>query len=214
MVALICHPTTRSDAVRGIQVQVRMTAPKTLALRYVLDGDLARLLIPVESAPQRVDKLWQHTCFEAFVGAMETAGYYEFNFSPSSEWAAYRFSAYREGMAALDAAQPPRVLVHRDIGSLTLEASIDLGRLRLPSDNSDLRLALSAVIEGADRNLSYWAVAHPAGKADFHHAVGFAVRLSDSNPPSPQPSPARGEGDLKRPSHQPSLARGEGKKRK
>jgi len=210
MVALVCHPSTPCNVVRSIQVEVR-TSAKTLALRYVLEGDIARLLIPAESAPQRADKLWQHTCFEAFVGAMETAGYYEFNFSPSTEWAAYRFSAYREGMTALDTAQPPRISVRRDIDRLTLEASIDFGLLRLPPDNSDLRLALSAVIERADRTLSYWAVAHPSGKPDFHHAAGFAVRLSDRNPPSPQPSPARGEGDHKQ---QPSRARGEGKKRK
>jgi len=187
-IALICHPTTRCDAVRSMQVEVRTAPPKTLELRYVLEGDIARLLIPAESTPQRADKLWQHTCFEAFVGAMETAGYYEFNFSPSTKWAAYQFSAYREGMAALDAAQPPRISVHRDIDRLTLEASIDFGPLRLTLENSDLRLALSAVIEDVNPTLSYWAVAHPAGKPDFHHAVNFALTLS----PTPTLPPVRG----------------------
>src|SRR5262249_58246388 len=112
MVALICHPTTPCDAVRGIRVDIRTTAPKTLALRYLLEGDIARLLVPAESAPQRADKLWQHTCFEAFVGTMGTADYCEFNFSPSTQWAAYRFTAYREGMAALDAIEAPRLSSH------------------------------------------------------------------------------------------------------
>jgi len=196
-IPLTCHPTTRCDAVRSIQVEVRTTEPRTLALRYVLEGDIARLLIPAESAPRRADKLWQHTCFEAFVGAMGTAGYSEFNFSPSTQWAAYRFTAYREGMAALDAAQFPRISLRRDADRLTLDASIDLGPLQLLNDIRDARLALSTVIEDADRILSYWAIAHPPGKPDFHHAAGFAVTLALARP-STQPSPARGEGDKRK----------------
>ena len=178
MVSLVCHPTTPCDAVRSIQVELRTSAANTLALRYLLEGDIARLLIPAESAPQRADKLWQHTCFEAFVGAMGTAGYCELNFSPSTQWAAYRFTAYREGMTGLDDVQPPRISVHRDSGRLTLEASLDLAPLRLSHEDPHVRLALSAVIEGADQSLSYWAAAHPPGKPDFHHAAGFAVTLS------------------------------------
>ena len=36
-----------------------------------------------------------------FIRPEDGEGYYEFNFSPSGEWAAYRFSGYREGMADL-----------------------------------------------------------------------------------------------------------------
>jgi len=187
MVTLTCHPATPCDAVRGIQVEVRTSAPMTLALRYVLEGDIARLLIPAESAPHRADKLWQHTCFEAFVGAMETRGYCEFNFSPSTQWAACRFGAYREEMAALDDIQAPYISVRRDTDRLTLDASVDLAPLR-PHDNPNVRLALSAVIEGADRTLSYWALAHPPGKPDFHHAAGFTLTL----PPTPTLPRVRG----------------------
>jgi hypothetical protein len=34
------------------------------------------------------------------------------------------------------------------------------------------------VIEETNGNKSYWALAHPAGKPDFHHADGFAYELS------------------------------------
>jgi hypothetical protein len=39
------------------------------------------------------------------------------------------------------------------------------------------RLGLSAVIEDTRGSLSYWALAHPPGKPDFHHADGFALEL-------------------------------------
>ena len=33
------------------------------------------------------------------------------------------------------------------------------------------------VIEAADGSLSYWALRHPVGQADFHHGDGFAYEL-------------------------------------
>jgi hypothetical protein len=43
--------------------------------------------------------------------------------------------------------------------------------------NSLHRAAVSAVIEQHDGAISYWALAHPAGKPDFHHRDGFVLKL-------------------------------------
>ena len=40
-----------------------------------------------------------------------------------------------------------------------------------------IALGLSAVIEEADGNVSYWALAHPPGKPDFHHSDCLALEL-------------------------------------
>jgi hypothetical protein len=40
------------------------------------------------------------------------------------------------------------------------------------------RLGLSAIIEEASGRRSYWALAHPPGKPDFHHPDSFALRVS------------------------------------
>jgi hypothetical protein len=34
------------------------------------------------------------------------------------------------------------------------------------------------VIEDQSGGVSYWALAHPPGKPDFHHADGFALEFS------------------------------------
>ena len=175
--ALRLHPDSRCSAATGVKVDVARPRGDSLVLRFFVTGKISALRMPLVTAPERADELWQHTCFEAFVGAMGTAGYSEFNFSPSTQWAAYRFTAYREGMAALDAAQFPRISVRRDADRLTLDASIDLGPLQLLNDIRDARLALSTVIEDADRILSYWAIAHPPGKPDFHHADCFTLEV-------------------------------------
>jgi hypothetical protein len=62
-------------------------------------------------------------------------------------------------------------------GRFELRAALALGRLPgLPGD-APWRLGLSAVIEEAGGGLSYWALAHPPGKADFHHSDCFALEL-------------------------------------
>jgi hypothetical protein len=175
-VALTCHPATPCSAVRGIEVEVRRDAD-ALALRYRLAGDPALLRIPARREAQHADKLWQHTCFEVFCSHSVTSAYYELNFSPSTEWAIYRFDAYRSGMTAIETPLVPRVSVHLQADGLDLDARVELDALEALRDSPVLRLGLSAVIEEADGCLSYWALAHPAPKPDFHHAGAFAMSL-------------------------------------
>jgi hypothetical protein len=117
----------------------------------------------------RTDELWRHTCVEAFVRPASGEGYQEFNFSPSTQWAAYRFDCYRDGMRP--APLEPQVAVRRTGDGFELSATFDL------PDDGPWRLGLSAVIEAADGSVSYWALAHAAGKPDFHHADCFALEL-------------------------------------
>jgi len=180
MTALSCHPATPCDAVRSIDVQARRMADATLALTYTVAGDIERLRVPTPRAPARADKLWQHTCLEAFVAGTPAAEYDELNFSPSTEWAVYRFSGYRNGMHVVEAASQPRVSVERAPGRLTLDAVVDSDLLPVLRSDGKLHLALAAVVEAADGTLSYWALAHPPGKPDFHHAAGFALVLPRS----------------------------------
>ena len=192
-VSLIRHPATASTATDGIEVQVLRASNAALELRYMVLGDVDRLLIPAESAPSRADKLWLHTCFEAFVAM--GAGYYEFNFSASTQWAIYRFTGYRAGMTAVEGVSP-RIAVRRDATYLTVEAAVDLDSLPALRDGSGLRLALSAVIEDTQHHISYWALAHPPGKPDFHHADSFALKLPVATRRSshPDPPPRAGKG--------------------
>ena len=100
-------------------------------------------------------------------------GYREFNFSPSGEWAAYAFRDYREG-GELEGEPAPGIVVRRTMHRLELDAEIRQDFL--PSGRS-LRLGLAAVVEDADGGLSYWALHHAPGKADFHHPDAFALQL-------------------------------------
>src|SRR5690242_11159801 len=170
-VALVPHPATPGAAALSILVQVARD-PATLSVRYVLAGDLERLSIPPRAAPTRRDGLWRHTCFELFLGAPGEPAYQEFNFSPSGEWAAYRFARYREGGTALDC-PPPR------IGS-RMERSLEVQGEVACVLGGTLRLGLSAVVEDEAGALSYWALRHPLAKPDFHHGDAFALELDEA----------------------------------
>jgi len=103
---------------------------------------------------------------------------YEFNFAPSTQWAAYRFASYRSHMRAATAMNTPAIAVQSSADRFTLEAALELEELTDLPRNASLRLGLSAVIEETSGHKSYWALAHPPGKPDFHHSDGFAYELS------------------------------------
>lgn len=176
-VMLTCHPETPSQAVRDIHVRVHKVEGGALALTFTLVGDVAHLRIPPLQSPRRADRLWQHTCCEAFVAVQGTPAYYEFNFAPSTEWAVYAFRAYREGGPLAEEDLAPGIAVRNGADRLELDAILRLDRLPLLLPSARLRLALAAVVEETDGRLSYWALKHAPGKPDFHQAEGFALEL-------------------------------------
>ena len=92
------HPDSRGFADLRIEVEVARPSADNLVLSYIVTGKMSDVRLPPVMTPARADELWQHTCFEAFVRAASGPSYYEFNFAPSTEWAAYRFDSYRSGM--------------------------------------------------------------------------------------------------------------------
>src|SRR5271154_1016072 len=95
------HPNSRCDAVQEIAVEATRIDKASLRLRYRVSGVIAALRIPPPGRPARTDALWQHTCFEAFLRPGSGDGYLEFNFAPSTEWAAYSFATYRSEMRVI-----------------------------------------------------------------------------------------------------------------
>ena len=87
--------------------------------------------------------MWQTTCFELFLRPIDGAAYAEFNLSPSENWAAYDFAAYREGMANRAMPRDPVCTWRRGTAFSLFDAAIPAGGLpRLPA-----AFALTAVLE-------------------------------------------------------------------
>lgn len=165
---LIPHPDFPPATVTRVEAEIEGTATGRLALRYHVFG--AAPALPARAAPARCDGLWKTTCFELFLRG-EGPGYVEFNFSPSCEWAAYAFEAYRSGMRDLPVEVPPRI-DGGEVGGTeySLQTEIDLPW------HADLA-SITAVIEETDGTRSFWALAHPPGKPDFHDPACFVLEL-------------------------------------
>lgn len=163
---LIPHPTTADGPIRTVTVQMERRDDR-LWLRFTVEGDVDRIAWPASARPGRADELWRHTCFEAFVRTGE--GYREYNLSPSGTWASYAFDGYRSSM----------VPANEGVTVAGLDGASDMvaleGTIELPVHAG--ALALSAVIKDIDGNISYWALAHPSDKPDFHHPDSFVLEL-------------------------------------
>ena len=131
-----------------------------------------RFVIPEADEPGRTDELWRTTCFETFLRQSDGESYREWNFAPSGNWAAYDFADYREGMVQAPVAAPPYVRMEDNFTWWALGATIAVAA------EVEWQLGLSAVLEEKDGTKSYWALAHPSKKPDFHHPGCFAAKLA------------------------------------
>lgn len=173
-VQLQCHPARMSSSVSAVDVRIALTADGLLTAVYTLSGSLGGLRLPASATPARRDGLWQETCAELFIRKLEEEeAYLEFNFSPSSAWAAYHFDGYRSGMNALDVVRPD---INTELSSGLIEVTV---AMTLPAawQLSALLVGASFVISEEYGTQSYWAIAHPPGKPDFHHKDCFALHL-------------------------------------
>jgi hypothetical protein len=175
---LKCHPHTLSSATTRVEVEVARPHAGSLVLRYLVSGKIGDLRLPPVTAPARADGLWQHTCFEAFLRSPPQTAYYEFNFAPSTQWAAYRFGRYRKEMRVATEFSAPRIELLSTSDCYALQVSLDVDGLSMLPREAGWRLGLAALIEETNGRKSHWALAHPPGKADFHHPDCIAYELS------------------------------------
>ena len=174
---LSLHPKSLCPALASIEAMTGYVSSNRVTISYTMTGRIADIAMPPLLSTARSKDLWQRTCFEAFVRPSDGFAYYEFNFSPSCEWAAYRFENYRLGMCEAEGISAVKIDARSDSDSYTLRASLLFdGSFELARATS-LHLGLSAVIEETCGRKSYWALAHPSDKPDFQHPDCFIHQL-------------------------------------
>ena len=143
----------------------------TTNIWFGVSAPAERFVIPALAEPWRADELWRTTCFEAFFRPAGADSYREWNFAPKGNWAAYDFSGHREGMEKTEVHSPPYIRMEDNFTWWTVGATIAV------EASKSWDLGLSAVLEEKDGTKSYWALAHPAEKPDFHAPDCFAAKL-------------------------------------
>lgn len=169
---LVPHPNTPPNAVREVRVEIINDIGDELLLTFVVDGS-EHVALPDWVTSARADGLWKTTCCEMFLAPAGSDAYFEFNYSPSTQWAAYRFDAYRAGGRDL----PLTIAPHVDRGDAATDYLVEVDQDLSGIPTGPYAMGLSAVIEEIDGTKSYWALAHAPGPPDFHNRECFIASL-------------------------------------
>lgn len=161
------HVACDLGPVRAVTASITATLQGCEA-EFRLDGHIPAIVLPPPAAPARQDNLWQTTCFEIFWQPLGDTAYREFNLSPSGQWAAYDFDAFRQGMRDAPVEAIAITCAHDEAG-LVLRASISAD---LPDP---AQVALNAVVQHEDGARQFWALAFPPGKPEFHSEANRAL---------------------------------------
>jgi hypothetical protein len=169
----ILHPFSLQDLGYNWQVKANVTSDlPDLSIHYQVFGDFDKIQIaPASTEATRKDNLWQNTCFEFFLGIVNSPIYWEFNFSPAGNWNVYRFSDYREGMKVEPAFSSFPFQFTRESNHLSLKLKTDLDKII--NNSQTIEIAITMVIKDDHDNISYWAIKHQGSEADFHRRDSF-----------------------------------------
>lgn len=191
MYRLAPHATTHPVAAEGVSLLWMQLGGGRHQLIYRVEH-AARLLVPQPASRDRAEGLWQMTCFELFLRRDGGPAYYEFNFSPSQRWSAWRFDQYRDGIADHPMPSAPLIEGAFNGADYTLRVMLE----GLPADMTiagasaviDERSAPDPAVDEAEAGAeaepawhpvtSLWAMAHPAPQPDFHHPGSFVLPLA------------------------------------
>lgn len=173
------HPGLETLQVNGYAVR----AAHELRLHYELSQELSQKLgdFPAialanpSQSPQRLDNLWETTCFECFLALIDSSSYWEINLSPAGHWNIYRFEDYRQGMQSETAWSALPFTMSIGGQGLKLDLVLDLGALW--GTEPSFQLGITAVIADPAQNLSYWALSHPGQVPDFHRRESFLLNF-------------------------------------
>ena len=171
--ALLCNPLTPAPMIRSLEATVSRLGRDSLVFSFIIAGDMTQLRIPEPRPEKQAENLWEHTCFEAFIGIHGETAYREFNFSPSGEWAIYAFSDYRQREDSFLIKSRPEIRANLSSNHLKLDAIVPGNTLPSSPTMERFQIGLSAVLESGSGSLSYWALRHLGPHPDFHLRESF-----------------------------------------
>ena len=91
-------------------------ATATCNIWFGIGAPIERFAMPQADEPARRDELWKNDLLRGVrPGRRARTAYREYNFAPSGDWAAYDFTARREGMAEAELANPPYVRIEDNL---------------------------------------------------------------------------------------------------
>jgi len=150
-----------------------ITRENEIKIRFSLTGNLQHIKFDsIMAGGKRTDNLWQKTCFELFIKTVGSLNYWEYNLSPSCNWAIYGFADYRDGKFDELSVDTLPISVNVQANVLSLESYLPLPQ---PLIGQKLKIGLSSVVQDKNGDIYYYALKHLKEQADFHDENSFLI---------------------------------------
>lgn len=124
---------------------------------------------PLNQVKERRWNLWENTCFEFFIGSLDSSDYLEFNASAYGDWNVFFLTDYR---AALTEYKECKLLLSR-VEKVNQDYQLNYEFKISIFDQFEVSLsrliASSTAVIHTSKGVQYFAKEHPEGKADFHN---------------------------------------------
>jgi hypothetical protein len=153
-------------AVQALRYTLISESSSELRLTVQLKGSIASELEDVDQVGQREFGLWQHHCFELFLGEAGSTAYWELNLAPNGNWNCFGFSDYRQDQKESDRCALTQISATGRGPTYELEARI-LTNPSFQTTDAVLSLGAAATIKTAT-DLHYFSIRHGV-TPDFHH---------------------------------------------
>lgn len=143
-----------------------------ITLEYQVLGHMAHYHFPKPTKQKRANNLWLDSSFELFLAPKNRTSYYEINVSPSTQWNAYMFQAYKQEMKESTIFSTPsiKILHLEEEYSFSFEMAVQEGFL-----SQKLEINLAVILLGNDGVRNFYSLVKGEGMPDFHDREGFVV---------------------------------------
>jgi len=175
---LALFPNQSDDEITHMTVSGAMQlSMKQLDITFQLAGNINVLQLPeITPTPSRTDKLWENTCFEVFVAEPRDPNYWEYNISPSHNWAVFHFTGYRS--AKSDELTVDKIIVNSHSISPNQYQIQTILPLPQALHNKNLQVGVSTILRDRQDTIYYYALTHLSQNPDFHDRNCFTLLLN------------------------------------
>jgi len=139
-----------------------------LHLTFKLSGDLENYKLPKTKKEERKNELWKESCFELFLATEEEEAYYEFNFSSTLAWNAYRLEHYRAEPKTIDEVELVKFEMKQTKETFFIEIILDVQTLKFDTYN------LATILLNKQDKREFWSLKAKGDTPDFHSRLEFA----------------------------------------
>ncbi len=136
----------------------------------------------------RGSELWKGSCFEFFIAPSNSGRYFEFNFSPRTQWDFFSFTDFRDGSSHALISERDFEIVFKKAAfqpdGFELELSIRPchgSYLQSLNAAGDFQIQISSILKMKDDRNAFFAIEHPKNAPPDFHSRSHFVQFMDSS---------------------------------